>query len=112
MLRLLNSKKAQNTVEYAILLAIIIGVFSVMQVYLKRGLQAKVKSGTDTIPGIVEGQAGTNIFGAETQYEPITSADMTTASTEGKEKSTISQAGGVRDLTDATTKRTGKQTMY
>ena len=112
MLRLLRSRKAQNTAEYAIMIAIVIGAFSVMQIYLKRGMQAKVRAGMDSIPGIVEVEAGTNIFGAEQQYEPLTSSDMTTVSSEGKETATVTESGGMRDLTNATTKRTGEQKLY
>lgn len=41
--------KAQSTLEYAILVVIIIGVLLAMQVYIKRGLQGRLKSSTDDI---------------------------------------------------------------
>lgn len=117
MLRLLKNRKAQNTVEYAIMIALVIGAFSAMQIYVKRGLQAKLKAGADKIPGIIQTQAGGNavgMLGAKTQYEPYYirqgSQDMTSTTSEGAEKGTISTAGGIRDLTGATSQRTGGQT--
>lgn len=117
MLRLLKNKKAQNTMEYALLIAIVIGVFSAMQIYLRRGLQARIRQGADNIPGLVSTQAGsTGLFNAsETQYEPYYiregAYNMTTLSAEGLEKGTITQVGGVRELTNATTSRTGAQAI-
>ena len=122
MLRLLRNKRAQNTAEYAILIALIIGVFSAMQLYVRRGLQARVKAGTDNLPEmIVNTHVGadtdkvTNLFGTDKQYEPYYirqgAYDMTTNSSEGTEKGLVSEQGGVRDLEDATTKREGYQTV-
>jgi hypothetical protein len=116
MLRLFRNKKAQNTAEYAIMIAIIIGAFSVMQVYIKRGLQAKIKEGTDNIPDLVATQAGgvaTSIFNkTELSYEPVTEAHMKTTSSEGKETGAVTEKGGIRELSNATSSRTGNQTLY
>lgn len=119
MLCLLRNKKAQNTMEYAILIVVVIGVFSAMQLYMRRGLSARLKAGTDNIPGMVVGQADgevSNAFiGEETQYEPYYIAQgtssMTTTDSSGLERGTISQVGGVRELSGATTARTGNQTI-
>ncbi len=122
MLRLLRNKKAQSTMEYALLIAIVIGVFSAMQIYLRRGLQARIRQGSDNIPGLVlqgtTGEAGTSaagLFNNETQYEPYYirkgQYGMTTEGSEGTETGTISEAGGVRELSNATTKRYGNQTI-
>lgn len=108
MLALLRNKRGQNIAEYAIMLALVIGVFSAMQLYVRRGLQARVKAGVDNIPGAV---TTSNIFGTATQYEPLSAANMTTLSSEGTEKGTISEAGGLRTLENATTSRTGYQTI-
>jgi len=117
MLKLLRNKRAQNTAEYAILFAVVIGAFSVMQMYVRRGLNARIKDGVNTIPSIVLGQqtdlAGTTVFTAQNQYEPYYirggSVDMTNETSEGKETGTITEAGGVRDLTGATSTRHGSQ---
>lgn len=117
MLRLLRNKKAQNTMEYALLISIVIGVFSAMQIYLRRGLQGRIKAGADQIPDKVislSTETGvTNLFGSDTQYEPYYieggKYNISTTSGEGTEKGTITDTGGVRDLSGAVTKRTGEQ---
>ena len=51
MLMYLNKKrqKGQSTLEYAILIIIIIGALLSIQVYIKRGVQGRLKSATDDI---------------------------------------------------------------
>jgi hypothetical protein len=47
MLKLM--RKAQSTAEYAIVIGLVIAAAVAMQVYVKRGIQAKVKDATDYI---------------------------------------------------------------
>ena len=51
MLKLLNKRrqKGQSTLEYAILIIIIIGALLSIQVYIKRGIQGRLKQATDDI---------------------------------------------------------------
>jgi len=42
-------QKGQSTLEYAILIIIIIGALLSIQVYIKRGIQGRLKSATDDI---------------------------------------------------------------
>ena len=42
-------KKGQSTLEYAILIIIIIGALLSIQVYIKRGVQGRLKQATDDI---------------------------------------------------------------
>ena len=44
-----NKQKGQSTLEYAILIIIIIGALLSIQVYIKRGIQGRLKSATDDI---------------------------------------------------------------
>lgn len=117
MLRLLRNKKAQSTAEYAILFAVVIGAFSLMQLYVKRGLNARIKDGMDNVPGIIAGgePAAGALFSAQKQYEPYYTregtSDMTTTSSQGSEIFTASETGGKRDLKDATTAREGEQVI-
>lgn len=108
--------------EYALLIAVIIGVFSAMQLYVRRGMQARIKDGTDKIPGIVigqeseaEGKGLNKLFSGVSQYEPYYikegSSDMTSTSSSGTEAGKDSQAGGTRTLTGATSSRTGTQVI-
>ena len=49
MLRKLAERKAQSTLEYAILIGVIVAGLIGMQVYLKRGWQGKLKESADSM---------------------------------------------------------------
>ena len=124
MLKILRNKKAQNTAEYALMIAIVVGAFSIMQLYIKRGLQARIKDGVNNIPGIIANKSAdalvmSSLFNGTDQYEPYyyrnATYDMSTTASEGTETGTIQAdsstdaVSGVRNLTDATTLRSGTQ---
>jgi len=124
MLLLLKNKKAQNTMEYAILFAVVVGALTAMQLYVRRSLQAKIRGGTDNIPNAVlsqetatSGVVVDQLLGdpTATQYEPYYyvngQSDLVSTTSEGTERGTIQNAGGLRDLSGATTQQTGWQTV-
>jgi uncharacterized protein (UPF0333 family) len=49
MITYLNQKKGQSTLEYAILIIIIITALLSIQTYIKRGVQGRLKSSSDDI---------------------------------------------------------------
>ena len=49
--------KAQSTAEYAILIGLVVGVLVVMQTYLKRGIQGRVKDAADSYVASVDDDA-------------------------------------------------------
>ncbi|MBF0511594.1 MAG: hypothetical protein HQL13_04605 [Candidatus Omnitrophica bacterium] len=49
MLQYLNKKRGQSTLEYAILIVVIIGALLAIQTYIKRGIQGRLKSSADDI---------------------------------------------------------------
>jgi len=49
MLQYLNQKLGQSTLEYAVLIVVIIGALLTIQVYIKRGVQGRLKSAADDI---------------------------------------------------------------
>ena len=49
MLTYLNQKRGQSTLEYAVLVVIIIGALLSIQFYIKRGVQGRLKSSADDI---------------------------------------------------------------
>lgn len=49
MFRKLSRNKAQTILEYAILIGVVVAGIMAMQVYLKRGLQGRIKSSADTM---------------------------------------------------------------
>ncbi|MFA5385846.1 MAG: hypothetical protein WC364_14520 [Eubacteriales bacterium] len=63
MLRL--KRKGQSTAEYAIVIGLVIAAAVAMQVYVKRGLQAKIKAATDYTDSDARG-----VVGNAGQYEP------------------------------------------
>ncbi|MCX5707812.1 MAG: hypothetical protein NTY14_02335 [Candidatus Omnitrophica bacterium] len=77
------NRKGQNILEYAILLALVVGAAAAMQTYVKRGLQGRVRNAVDhTGTGSDVGGQVLTFDGA--QYEPYyvqSEADMTSSST-------------------------------
>jgi len=57
MLRSLKNRKAQSTAEYAILIALVIGVVIAMQTYVKRGIQGRYKDEAQNYASNVTGDA-------------------------------------------------------
>lgn len=49
MFKFFRKKKGQSTLEYAVLIIIVIGALLSIQVYIKRGVQGRLKSATDDI---------------------------------------------------------------
>jgi Flp pilus assembly pilin Flp len=49
MFRLLKTKKGQSTLEYAILVVVIIMALIAIQAYLKRGIQGRMRDSADQI---------------------------------------------------------------
>ncbi|MCK5580875.1 MAG: hypothetical protein KAJ18_06340 [Candidatus Omnitrophica bacterium] len=49
MFKFLRKKKAQSTLEYAVLIIIVIGALLSIQVYIKRGVQGRLKQAADDV---------------------------------------------------------------
>ena len=49
MFKFLRKRKAQSTLEYAVLIIIVIGALLSIQVYIKRGIQGRLRSAADDI---------------------------------------------------------------
>ncbi len=49
MLKFFSKKRGQSTLEYAVLIIVIIGALLSIQIYIKRGVQGRLKSATDDI---------------------------------------------------------------
>jgi Tfp pilus assembly protein PilE len=64
MLRLHKNKKAQNTAEYTILIALVIGAVVAMQTYAQRALQGRLRDAA------AELATQTSQIGNSLQYEP------------------------------------------
>ena len=64
MLKLM--RKGQSTAEYAIVIGLVIAAAVAMQVYVKRGIQAKVKAASDYVDSDSSSVIGNNLG----QYDP------------------------------------------
>jgi gas vesicle protein len=107
MFRLLNKKRGQNTAEYAILIGVIVAAAIAMQIYVRRGMQARIRDAVDYSKNLQD-ESGTNVFNTS-QYEPYyMDSDLTTAS--DSESSESMAAGGqiTRDITNQYSERTGE----
>jgi hypothetical protein len=65
MLKRITNRKAQNTAEYAILIALVIGAVIAMQTYMQRAIGARV---LDTSKFMSE--TSSDVTGKAYQYEP------------------------------------------
>lgn len=112
MLIKLRKSKAQITAEYAILIALVVGAAMAMQIYVKRGLQGRVRDVVDhTGSGGVVGGEKDELKFSGAQFEPgyITSDANTQQSTTDTENV---KTGGVVDRgTASTTSATRNQTV-
>jgi len=88
------NKRAQTTAEYAILIAIVIGAVVAMQIYVRRGLQGRMKAVVDdtTLGGQLN---GTDIFANVTQYEPYYQAVDTQSSSGRQQQERLGQGSAV-----------------
>ena len=96
-----RSRSGQSMAEYAIVLTVVIGAIVAMQLFVKRGLQGKVKDATDLVS--VPGGAGTK------QFEPDYASSNYDVTQSQKSRDTYNKGGTVfRDTQKEETTRTGE----
>ncbi len=96
MARLFKNKKAQNTAEYAILIALVIGGVVAMQTYAQRALQGRLRDASVTM------RDSTKDIGSTLQYEPYYSNSSTDTDKESMRTSVANQeAVGTTTLKNA-----------
>jgi hypothetical protein len=100
----MRKRKGQSTAEYAIVIGLVIGAAVAMQVYVKRGLQGKVKDATD----YVDSDSGT-VLGKTSQYEPYYLKSEMEASRTAKTGEQTAAGGAVTRTEEDTSSRTGTQ---
>ncbi len=98
MLRKLG-KRAQTTAEYAVLIALVVGAVVAMQIYIKRGLQGRMRNVVDDTS--IGGQASTGGILSGEQYEPYY-ASSTGTTNQTVNDSGSSGAGGSETKNSAT----------
>ena len=111
LIRLRNSK-AQTTAEYAILIALVVGAAMAMQVYVKRGLQGRVRDVVDfTGSGGEVGSEGDALSFSSGQYEPYYSESTGSSNQQIAETENVGQGGTVGRTSTTTTSGTRTQTI-
>lgn len=88
MFKRLSQKRAQSTLEYAVLIGVITAGLIGMQVYLKRGFQGKLREGADSMgeqfsPEATTYNYTTNSYtkSTETLNEEITTTNISNQTT-------------------------------
>lgn len=109
MFRFLNNKRAQNTAEYAILIGVIVAAAIAMQIYVRRGMQARIKDAVDysmSNPAMSENPFNTS------QYEPYYMSSDTQTNQTGSTREAMIQGGAIeREIMNEYTSRTGTTTI-
>ena len=83
-------RKGQSTAEYAIVIGLVIGAAVAMQIYVKRGIQAKVKDAVD----FNDSSAASYGIGVTAQYEPDYATSTNMVSTRKSTEKADTTAGG------------------
>ncbi|MDD4907725.1 MAG: hypothetical protein PHJ00_01525 [Candidatus Omnitrophica bacterium] len=91
------NKRGQSTLEYALLIGIIVAALIAMQVYMKRGVQGKLRDSTDQIgdqysPGYTTGTVTTNTQSTthEVLQNKVTTSDMVKSQDQNSNESVAS----------------------
>lgn len=83
---MVKNRKAQSTVEYAVLAAVVVGALLVMQIYMKRGVSGKLKEATDRVgeqftPHTATYSLNKSFTGTRTEVTTVEGALTTTIAT-------------------------------
>lgn len=95
------NNKAQSTVEYAIVIGVVVAALVAMQTYVKRGLQARYHDGIQfMVDETNKGQDGGSGIGNTLQYEPYyLDSDYTSTSNKNENESIGVRGQVTRNLT-------------
>ncbi len=103
----LKNRKAQNTAEYALLIALVVAGVIAMQTYAQRALQARVH---DAAQYMASADSNSSIgLGNSTQYEPYYLNSDYNVATQSQDKKLLAQ-GTVAAESESNRTRSGEQT--
>lgn len=93
-----NRKEGQSTVEYALIIGVIVAALVGMQTYVKRGLQARYHDGMNFLAAEVNtGAAG---LGTTGQYEPYyQNSDYSVTQDRNEDETVLARGQTTRTLT-------------
>ena len=89
-------KKGQSTLEYAMIIAVVVGGLIAMQIYMKRSVQGKLRQSTDSIGG---------------QFEAANTTSTITRTHVGKTVSTVTNGVTTSTLTGDRRGEIGNETV-
>jgi len=108
----LRKSKAQTTAEYAILIALVVGAAMAMQIYVKRGLQGRVKDVVDhTGTGGEVGTTGDQLSFTAGQYEPYYLTSTANTQQDTRDTENVAEGGVVGRTSNSTTSANRNQTI-
>ena len=100
---MLRNKKGQSTVEYAIVVGVVVAALVAMQTYVKRGLQARYHDGIQFLANETNVNAtdGITKLGSTKQYEPYyLSSSYETGSDKNESEASSTRGNITRTLTN------------
>ncbi len=92
--KIIYGKKGQSTLEYALLIAVVVGALLAMQPYLKRGVQGNLRDSSDQIGTQYSRGGGSKSYRREATEEVVDRGGTRTTTTEGEEFEEISVSIG------------------
>lgn len=99
------NKRAQSTLEYAVIIAVVIGALIAMQTFMKRGVEGKLRSSIDDIGGQYAANATdthikTTYKGTQSSTETFGYAAGGTSEKQGVSHYKVNQVPDVTKTTD------------
>jgi hypothetical protein len=96
----LNKRSGQTTAEYAILIGLVVGAAMAMQVYVKRGLNGRIREAVDHT-GVGGAVGGEQLVFSGKQYEPYYNNQAGQSGNVSVKEETLANPGNVtRNLKD------------
>lgn len=108
--RTIRNHRGQALGEYALILGLTIGVFTVMQIYVRRELQGRLKDASDKAIADIRQAKGDSSLAL--QYEPYYSAADVTTETLSRGNSRYFPEGRNVETINESIQRKGTQTQY
>ncbi|MFA6349798.1 MAG: hypothetical protein WCY12_02575 [Candidatus Omnitrophota bacterium] len=96
-------KIAQTTAEYAVLIAVVVGAVVAMQIYVRRGLQGRVKDVVDRVADNTDTQASDIFTGS--QYEPYYAVSASSSARASQESQNLAAGGAAGKTTNERTEQ-------
>lgn len=106
--KILQYRKGQSTVEYAIVLGVIVAALIAMQTYIKRGIQGRYRDGTEFLA------TETPQIGTTEQYEPYYTSSAYDVAQAKSVTETVGNRGDTSKtgMASSSTRAVGGNTQY